>query len=127
LPAAGSPGRYCSNRSTTSNPDFGAVIFRRTHPEITNEGGLWDESMKLDNSAGARDTLNSGRSSVWLPSDRTRKHLWARCNQPTQVPSFWSRPSPFVLLRIGGCWRNFSSSRFFLRTFRVLEALQLLA
>src|SRR5262249_15252659 len=26
-----------------SNRDFGAVIFRRTYPEITNEGGLWDE------------------------------------------------------------------------------------
>ena len=29
------------------NPNFGAVIFRRTSPEITNEGGLWDESMAL--------------------------------------------------------------------------------
>lgn len=27
--------------------DFGAVIFRRTSPQITNEGGLWDESGKL--------------------------------------------------------------------------------
>jgi predicted phage terminase large subunit-like protein len=26
---------------------FGAVIFRRTSPQITNEGGLWDESMEL--------------------------------------------------------------------------------
>lgn len=30
-----------------SNPDFGAVVLRRTYPEITNEGGLWDESVKL--------------------------------------------------------------------------------
>jgi hypothetical protein len=29
-----------------ANPDFGAVLLRRTYPEITNEGGLWDESMK---------------------------------------------------------------------------------
>jgi len=29
------------------NPEFGAVIFRRTVPEITNEGGLWDEAGKL--------------------------------------------------------------------------------
>jgi predicted phage terminase large subunit-like protein len=29
------------------NPDFGAVMFRRTSPQIRNEGGLWDESMKL--------------------------------------------------------------------------------
>lgn len=29
------------------NPDFGAVVFRRTSPQITNEGGLWDECAKL--------------------------------------------------------------------------------
>jgi phage terminase large subunit-like protein len=27
--------------------DYGSVIFRRTSPEIKNEGGLWDESCKL--------------------------------------------------------------------------------
>lgn len=30
-----------------AKPNFGAVIFRRTSPQITNEGGLWDESMAL--------------------------------------------------------------------------------
>jgi predicted phage terminase large subunit-like protein len=30
-----------------ANADFGAVIFRRTSPQIRNEGGLWDESSKL--------------------------------------------------------------------------------
>src|SRR4051794_4864080 len=29
------------------NPDFGWVIFRRTYPEIKNEGGLWDDSSDL--------------------------------------------------------------------------------
>lgn len=29
------------------NREFGAVIFRRESPQITNEGGLWDESEKL--------------------------------------------------------------------------------
>jgi predicted phage terminase large subunit-like protein len=29
------------------NPEFGAVIFRRTSKQITNEGGLWDESLKI--------------------------------------------------------------------------------
>lgn len=30
-----------------SNKDFGAVVFRRTIPEIIREGGLWDEAGKL--------------------------------------------------------------------------------
>lgn len=29
------------------NPNFGAVIFRRTIPEITHEGALWDEAKKI--------------------------------------------------------------------------------
>jgi predicted phage terminase large subunit-like protein len=29
------------------NPQFGAVIFRRTYPQIKNEGGLWDEAAEL--------------------------------------------------------------------------------
>jgi len=31
----------------TDNPDFGAVIFRQSYPQITMEGGMWDESTKL--------------------------------------------------------------------------------
>ena len=30
-----------------NNKDFGAVIFRRTIPEITHEGALWDEAKKI--------------------------------------------------------------------------------
>jgi predicted phage terminase large subunit-like protein len=29
------------------NADFGGVVFRRTTVQVRNEGGLWDESMKL--------------------------------------------------------------------------------
>src|SRR5262245_22393006 len=29
------------------NPKFGAVIFRRTIPEITKEGGMWDEATEM--------------------------------------------------------------------------------
>jgi len=29
------------------NPQFGAVIFRRTTPEIRNQGGLWDSSLTI--------------------------------------------------------------------------------
>ena len=37
-----------------NNPGFGAVIFRRTSPQITNPGGLWDESASLYSLLGAR-------------------------------------------------------------------------
>lgn len=30
-----------------ANSDFGAVIFRRSIPEITKEGGMWDEAAKV--------------------------------------------------------------------------------
>lgn len=33
-------------------PGFGAVFFRRSYPEITNQGGLWDESSRLYPIAG---------------------------------------------------------------------------
>jgi hypothetical protein len=35
------------------NKDFGGVIFRRTTPQIRNEGGLWDTSMTIYPGAGA--------------------------------------------------------------------------
>ena len=43
----------------SGNPNFGAVIFRRTSPQITNEGGLWDESNKVFPQLGAE--ANRGR------------------------------------------------------------------
>jgi predicted phage terminase large subunit-like protein len=36
------------------NPAFGAVIFRRTYPEITMEGGMWDESETIYPLVGGR-------------------------------------------------------------------------
>lgn len=38
------------------NPEFGWVIFRRTYPEIKNEGALWDEASKLFPLAGGKAT-----------------------------------------------------------------------
>ena len=35
------------------NPQFGAVVFRRTTVQVRNEGGLWDESERLYPLAGA--------------------------------------------------------------------------
>jgi len=37
-----------------TNPQFGAVIFRRTYPQIFNEGGLWDTSHKVYPQAGGK-------------------------------------------------------------------------
>lgn len=36
-----------------NNPQFGAVIFRRTSTQVRNEGGLWDESLNLYSYFGA--------------------------------------------------------------------------
>jgi predicted phage terminase large subunit-like protein len=35
------------------NPKFGGVIFRRTYPEVTSEGGLWDVALELYTPLGA--------------------------------------------------------------------------
>jgi len=35
-------------------PDYGGVIFRKTSVQVRNEGGLWDESMKLYPFIGAK-------------------------------------------------------------------------
>jgi hypothetical protein len=57
------------------NKDFGAVIFRRTTPQITNEGALWDESLKLYPLLGAKP--NQGDLYWTFPSGSTVsfKHL----------------------------------------------------
>lgn len=39
-----------------ANPNFGALIFRRTYPQITLEGGLWDESEAIYPYTGAQPT-----------------------------------------------------------------------
>lgn len=38
----------------SGNPEYGGVIFRRTTVQIRNEGGLWDESVKLYIKLGGR-------------------------------------------------------------------------
>lgn len=40
------------------NGRFGAVIFRRTFPEITREGGMWDEAMSIYPALGSRSNRN---------------------------------------------------------------------
>ena len=43
------------------NPKFGATIFRRTSPQISNEGGLWDTSAELYSAMGATPITNPYR------------------------------------------------------------------
>jgi predicted phage terminase large subunit-like protein len=40
------------------NKDFGAVLFRRTYPQITMEGGMWDESARIYPMLGAKANIN---------------------------------------------------------------------
>lgn len=42
-----------------SKPKFRGVIFRRTYPQVTNPGGLWDESMKIYPLAGAESRVQA--------------------------------------------------------------------
>lgn len=43
----------------THNAHYGAVIFRRTSPQITNEGGLWDESMMMYPQLGGKPKVGT--------------------------------------------------------------------
>ncbi len=51
------------------NPRFGAVIFRRTFPQIVSEGGLWDTSEEVYPLLGARS--NQTARSWTFPSGAT--------------------------------------------------------
>ena len=53
------------------NPDFGCTIFRRTYPQIINQGGMWDESWKLYPHVGAKP--NEGDLIWTFPSGATVK------------------------------------------------------
>jgi predicted phage terminase large subunit-like protein len=51
------------------NPKFGAVIFRRTYPEINAEGGLWDESETIYPFCQGRGVRSA--MTWWFPSGAT--------------------------------------------------------
>jgi len=46
---------------------YGAVIFRRTHPEIRNQGGMWDESFNLYQAAPLSGIPNETRLEWTFP------------------------------------------------------------
>lgn len=55
----------------SGNGKFGAVIFRRTYPQIKNEGGLWDEAQELFQGLGAK--ANEQELEYRFPSGATVK------------------------------------------------------
>lgn len=57
------------------NKDFGAVIFRRTIPEITAEGGLWDEAGKLYQLLGSAPNENDKQHTFPAGSRVTFAHM----------------------------------------------------
>lgn len=75
-----------------NNPRFGAVIFRRTYPQITSEGGLWDQSMKLYPATGARPRQSDA---AWVfPSGA--KFKFAHLQHETNVHDWQGSEIPFL-------------------------------
>lgn len=89
-------------------PGYGSVIFRITSPEITNEGGLWDESKKLySNIKGANDrehwldwSFPKGSSISFGHADKLqKKYLGASmCHIGIDELVNWSEADFFFLL-----------------------------
>lgn len=52
-----------------ATPGYSAVIFRRTYPQIRNEGGIWDESAKLYSEIGGQPL--DGRLEWRFPGKQT--------------------------------------------------------
>lgn len=74
------------------NADFGGVIFRRTSPQIRNQGGLWDESTKIYPllKAEPRQTVLEWR----FPSDAKLK--FAHLQYDTDVHDWQGAQVPFI-------------------------------
>lgn len=74
-----------------NNKNFGAVIFRRTMPMITTEGGLWDTAIKLYSPLGVK-AIKSPTLTLKFPSTAkiTMRHLQYDDNvydyQGSQIP-----------------------------------------
>ena len=75
----------------TGNEHFGGVIFRRTSPQITNEGALWDEAGKLYPLLGAIPKVGSLEYQFPVGSTVSFRHLQHETTkfdwQGSQIPS----------------------------------------
>jgi predicted phage terminase large subunit-like protein len=91
----------------SDNPGFGAVIFRREATQITNEGGLWDESMQLYPQARARPRIQPRHMWVFPLGARVS---FAHLNQERDVLNWHGAQIPLI------CYdelTHFEKSQFF--------------
>ncbi len=72
---------------------FGGVIFRRTYPQITSEGGLWDASMKLYPASGA--TPNDG-DVKWTWKKNGNKLKFSHLQHEKDVRNWQGTEIPFI-------------------------------
>ena len=74
--------------------DFGAVVFRRTYPQITAQGGMWDESRKVYPLVGAIAT--EGDLTWTFPSGAKLK--FAHLQHESNVDDWQGSQIPLILL-----------------------------
>lgn len=80
--------------------NFGAVCFRRTIPQITNEGGLWDESQKMYPSAGgiSRQSPKLDWRFGGTPSRPTSKVTFAHMQYENNCYDWQGSQIPLILM-----------------------------
>lgn len=80
-------------RHITTTKGFGATIFRRTSPQIRNEGGLWDESKKIYMPLGA-DPIES--TLQWKFAPYGNKVKFAHIDHEKDVYNYQGSQIPLI-------------------------------
>lgn len=71
---------------------FGGIIFRRTYPQITNEGGLWDSTMQLYPSIG----LKPNESNLSWKNEQGNKIKFSHLQHEKNVFDYQGSEIPFI-------------------------------
>lgn len=81
-----------------TNSDFGGVIFRRTSVQVRNEGGLWDESMKLYSlfNAKPREFVLEWRFPCPIPGKRGMSMGFANLEHDKDVLNYQGAQIPWI-------------------------------
>jgi predicted phage terminase large subunit-like protein len=77
-------------------PGFGAVIFRRTYPEIVKKGGMWEESEKLYRLLGGTPREGPLEWAFTLPQDHQTTIGFAHCQHEKDVLSWKGAQIPLI-------------------------------